>query len=109
MDPSAEEYARASCQFTVQAYRLGCSRGLYLSKLLDGPARDGGLREGDILVDYGGTMVTSPKDLGPAMNVMPAGEPVRVEFLRRDEQGRFQRQTATLPRGGSLGAVFQPI
>jgi len=109
IDSAAEDCARAGCQFALQSQWLGGSRALYLAKLLDGTAKAGGLREGDLLVDYGGTVVTSDSELDPAIKRMPEGEPVRVELFRRDEQGRFHRQTATLPHGGSLGATFLPI
>lgn len=109
IDPVAEDYARAGCQLTLQSPRLGCSRGLYLCKLLDGPAKEGGLRDGDIVIEYGAAAVGNLFELGELLKVMPDSEPVRVELLRRDELGRFHRQTATLPHGGSLGATFVPI
>lgn len=59
---------------------------LVLSVQTDSPAGRAGLREGDVIVAFGGAPVTSIDDLHRLLNEPSIGVSVAVELVRRDEK-----------------------
>jgi len=70
-------------KFDARRYNLPVESGVLLAEVLrHGPARDAGLREGDILVRMGGSKLEAMKDLVSALSHLAIGEEVSVEFVR---------------------------
>ena len=105
-DPAAEDYARAAVQYVLQRDRLGIpgQQGVLYAAGLTTAAGAGEeeLRAGDLLLTYAGKAAGDAEELAAAVKETPAGQPVQIEFLRRDARGLFARRTATLPRGGAV-------
>jgi len=112
-NPAAEDYARAGVQYTLQRTRLGIplEQGVlyYVSSSASGPAAKDALRTGDLVVTYAGKPVTDPEAFADSMRQVGATESVNIDFLRRDDRGRFNLQTARTEVGGLVSAVFMPI
>ncbi|MGI0025189.1 MAG: PDZ domain-containing protein, partial [Nitrososphaera sp.] len=108
-DPTAKRYSEIAVQFTLQLKDLGVKGGMYLYELKKGGSAERvGLQVGDILISYDGKLTPGNPEFIPALKDAHSGEPVKVEYLRLDEKGRFHRRTATLA-GGSLGAGAMPV
>jgi serine protease Do len=52
----------------------------------DSPAAHGGLKQGDVIVNYNGAPVTDTRDLAMAVADTPAGKSVPVQVLREGQQ-----------------------
>jgi hypothetical protein len=108
-DPTAGRYARTAQQFTLQIGALGVQGGIYLFEVAEGGAASkAGLRVGDILVAYGGRPVPGMVEIGDALHGAAPADSVRVDYLRLSADGRFLRDTATVP-GGPLGVGMMPV
>jgi S1-C subfamily serine protease len=108
-DPTAKRYSKVAVQFTLQLDALGVKGGMYLYELKKGGAAErAGLQVSDILTSYDGKLTPGNPEFIPALKDAHSDEPVKVEYLRMDEKGKFHRRTAALP-GGSLGAGAMPI
>jgi serine protease Do len=67
----------------ARRYNLPVGQGVLLAEVLrDGPARDSGLRVGDILARIGGSKVEGMKDLVGALSRLAIGEEVTLQFIR---------------------------
>jgi serine protease Do len=67
----------------ARRYSLGVEHGVLLAEVLhDAPARDAGLRVGDILVKIGESRVETMKDLVGALSRLAIGDEVSVQFVR---------------------------
>jgi serine protease Do len=70
-------------KFVARRYNLPVESGVLLAEVLrHGPAREAGLREGDILVKMGGSKLETMKDLVSALSRLAIGEEVSIEFVR---------------------------
>jgi hypothetical protein len=108
-DPTAKQFSRTACQFTMVIDDLGVTGGLYVYEISPGGvAEKVGILVGDILVSYATKATPEQADLMDALKAVPKGDPVRAEFLRLTESGQFEKLAVTLP-GGSLGAGLVPI
>lgn len=108
-DPTAEQFARTAQAFTLQMQRLGLKGGVYLYEVAQASAAmQGGLAVGDILTRFAGKNIQNMNDMVSALRDAPAGESLRVDYLRLDETGHFHKRTATVT-GGPLGANYMPI
>ncbi|MDA4117140.1 MAG: trypsin-like peptidase domain-containing protein [Thaumarchaeota archaeon] len=67
----------------ARRYNLPVGQGVLLAEVLrDGPARDAGLRVGDILARIGGSKVEGMKELVGALSRLTIGEEVTLQFIR---------------------------
>jgi serine protease Do len=67
----------------ARRYNLAVEQGVLLAEVLnEAPARDAGLRVGDILAKIGETKVEGMKDLVAALSHLAIGEEVSVQFVR---------------------------
>ncbi len=72
----------------------GASAGAMVSDLsADGPAARSGLRNGDVIVEFDGKPVKSPKQLTEFVADAPVGKTVNLKFVR---EGRAQTTSITL-------------
>ena len=70
-------------KFVARRYNLAVEQGVLLAEVLhEGPARDAGLRVGDIVVKIGDSKVEGMKDLVGALSHLAIGEEVSVQFVR---------------------------
>jgi serine protease Do len=70
-------------KFVARRYNLAVEQGVLLAEVLqEGPARDSGLRVGDIVVKIGESKVEGMKDLVGALSHLTIGEEVSVQFVR---------------------------
>ena len=70
-------------KFVARRYNLAVEQGVLLAEVLqEGPARDAGLRVGDIVMKIGGSKVEGMKDLVGALSHLTIGEDVSVQFVR---------------------------
>ncbi len=65
--------------------------GLRLSGVIEGgPAAEGGLLEGDVIVEFAGQTITNIYDYTYALDVVKVGEPVKVVFERDGERHEIE-------------------
>jgi len=70
-------------KFVARRYNLAVEQGVLLAEVLnEAPARDAGLRVGDILMKIGESKVEGMKDLVGALSRLTIGEEVSVQFVR---------------------------
>lgn len=70
-------------KFVARRYNLAVEQGVLLAEVLrEGPARDSGLRVGDIVVKIGETKVEGMKSLVGALSHLTIGDEVSVQFVR---------------------------
>jgi serine protease Do len=70
-------------KFVARRYNLAVEQGVLLAEVLhEGPARDAGLRVGDIVIKIGESRVDGMKDLVTALSRLAIGEEVSVQFVR---------------------------
>jgi serine protease Do len=70
-------------KFVARRYNLAVEQGVLLAEVLnEAPARDAGLRIGDILMKIGESKVEGMKDLVGALSHLAIGDEVSVQFVR---------------------------
>lgn len=70
-------------RFVARRYNLAVEEGVLLAEVMrDAPAREAGLRVGDIVVKIGESKVESMKDLVGALSRLGIGDEVTVQFVR---------------------------
>jgi serine protease Do len=70
-------------KFVARRYNLAVEQGVLLAEVLnEAPARDAGLRVGDILMKIGESKVEGMKDLVGALSHLAIGEEVSIQFVR---------------------------
>jgi serine protease Do len=70
-------------KFVARRYNLAVEQGVLLAEVLhEGPARDAGLRVGDIVVKIGETKVEGMKSLVSALSHLSIGDEVSLQFVR---------------------------
>jgi S1-C subfamily serine protease len=74
----------------VRAHALSVDKGALITDVHAGtPADIGGLKSGDVLIDFGGAPLTGPDDLVRLLTADRIGEPVPVRILRNAEPCRL--------------------
>ena len=74
----------------VRAHALPVEKGALITDVHPGTAADiGGLKSGDVLIDFAGTPLTGPDDLVRLLTADRIGEPVPVRILRNAEPRRL--------------------
>jgi serine protease Do len=70
-------------KFVARRYNLAVDQGVLLAEVLhEGPARDAGLRVGDIVMKIADSRIEGMKDLVTALSRLAIGEEVSVQFVR---------------------------
>ncbi len=70
-------------KYVARRYNLAVEQGVLLAEVLrEGPARDAGLRMGDIVIKIGESRVEGMKGLVTALSHLTIGEEVSVQFVR---------------------------
>ena len=71
----------------AESFGLDRPSGALISKVTDNsPARAAGLEQGDIILSFNGTSVERSSDLPPLVGLIPVGEAVELELLRRGKK-----------------------
>lgn len=87
----------------ARAFRLGAARGVLVRTVEAKPARDAGLRAGDVIVRVDGRPVADTSELIQNISSRKPGDKVRLGIIRR---GDAMDKTVTLgDRGEELGAT----
>ena len=85
-------------KFVARRYNLTVEQGVLLAEVLrEGPARDAGLRIGDIIVKMGNSKVEDMKGLVSALSHMAIGEEVSVQFVRNGTSYETRLQLKETP------------
>ena len=79
----------------AEAMGLKDQNGALVTDVPDGPAKDGGMISGDLIISFEGTAITDTRDLVRRVADADVGKPVRVEVLR---DGKTQTLLITLGR-----------
>ncbi|WP_434095998.1 DegQ family serine endoprotease [Thioclava kandeliae] len=87
-----------------EALNLSSTKGALVSDVPDGPAKDAGMKSGDVIVKFDGGEVTDTRDLVRRVARAPIGQKVQVVVLR---DGKEQTLMVTLGRRETSEA--QPI
>lgn len=74
----------------AEALGLAAAEGAMVTDVPEGPARDGGLRAGDIITRFDDTAVTDTRGLVRRVAEAPAGETVEVLVLREGQEEVLQ-------------------
>jgi serine protease Do len=70
-------------KYVARRYNLSVEQGVLLAEVLrEAPARDAGLRVGDILVKLGESRLEGMKDLVVALSHLSIGDEVSIQFVR---------------------------
>jgi S1-C subfamily serine protease len=70
-------------RFVARRYNLPVEQGVLLAEVLqEGPARDAGLRVGDVVAKIGDSKIEGMKDLVGALSHLTIGDEVSVQFVR---------------------------
>ena len=87
----------------AQSFGLKNSRGALVSDIMAGsPAEKAGIKQGDVIVRFGGKEVKDSRQLQMVVGDTPAGQKVPVDILR---DGKPQTLTVTLSSSDSAAAV----
>ena len=79
-------------------YGLSASKGIFVTELSSGgPAESSGIRVGDVLVSFGGRMVSGMEDLVSALKTRKIGETAELEVERHGQTKRIQVALGTRP------------
>ncbi|MFW5839331.1 MAG: TIR domain-containing protein [Planctomycetota bacterium] len=108
-DPTARQYSETAQQFTRQIQRLEVQGGLYVYDVVaDSPAAKAGLQVGDVIIGLGGQPTPDADGLERIRQEFLREAEMRVNYLRRDRLGHFERRTAVLPNA-PMGLRLMPI
>ena len=87
----------------AQSFGLKNARGALISDIMAGsPAEKAGIKQGDVIVRFGGKEVKDSRQLQMVVGDTPAGQKVPVDILR---DGKPQTLTVTLSSSDSAAAV----
>jgi S1-C subfamily serine protease len=87
----------------AQSFGLKSARGALISDIMAGsPAEKAGIKQGDVIVRFGGKEIKDSRQLQMVVGDTPAGQKVPVEILR---DGKPQTLTVTLSSSDSAAAV----
>ena len=88
-------------KFVARRYNLAVEQGVLLAEVMaEAPARDAGLRVGDILVKIGDSKLEGMKDLVGALSRLTIGDEVAIQFVRN---GTSYETKLRLERGAREG------
>lgn len=89
--------------------KLASGDGAYVSDVVDdSPADSIGLKEGDIIVEFGGRKIYDADDLAKSVRRTEPGTRVPVVVLRNGERKTYQVAVGRLPRRGAVRAFKAP-
>jgi len=105
----------------AERFGLDASDGALVNEVANGgPAQRGGLRRGDVIVEFNGQKIGKMNELPRIVASSPVGSDVEVEVLRKGERETLSVRLgelpddgtsvpASAPSGGELGLGLQPL
>lgn len=90
----------------AEAMGLKDQKGALVTDVPDGPAKDGGMLSGDVIVGFEGSPISDTRDLVRRVADADVGKAVRVEVLR---EGKTQTVLITLGRREEAEATETPV
>ena len=103
-------YLGITCVSVPKEYLIeGYPEGVYILEIeKDGPAEQGGLMQGDIIVSLGGVPVPTQEDLIEELTYYAAGETVPVSVNRLNEKtGKFEKVSLGITLGNRADMTIQ--
>lgn len=92
----------------AESFGLARPRGALVAKVTpDSPASRGGLRPGDIILEFDGQEVDQSSELPPIVGNTPVGEEVPIEILRSGNRQRLEVTIAQLEVAGQPARIQQ--
>ncbi|MFH1647738.1 MAG: trypsin-like peptidase domain-containing protein [Chloroflexota bacterium] len=86
-------------QTVVRQLGLKVNKGVLLVQVVaDSPAQQAGLKEGDVIVSFGGKDVTNVQELTRILHTSEVGQPLEVKYWRGDTASTVQVIPAASPR-----------
>src|SRR5581483_7781772 len=78
--------------------------GVLVADVMDGsPAEKGGLKPGDIILEFNGRKVTAPSDLQRAVGLAAPGSTARVRILRDKDERTLELRLGEAPEESAAG------
>ena len=89
----------------AESFNMDHPHGALIAKVLpDGPAEQGGIEVGDIIVKFNGKKVTFSSDLPPLVGSTAIGSVVPVDIIRRSESKSIKVKILELPTDDQVAA-----
>jgi serine protease Do len=89
----------------AESFDMDHPHGALIAKVIpDGPAEQGGIEVGDIIVKFNGKKVTFSSDLPPLVGSTSIGSTVRVDIIRRSESKTIEVEILELPTDNEVAA-----
>jgi len=90
----------------AESFGLDRSAGALVSKVTDdSPAQAAGVQRGDVILSFNGTEINRSSDLPPLVGLIPVGDAVNVDVLRKGERVTLSVNIAELEDGNSAPVV----
>src|SRR5690554_3037666 len=87
----------------AESFGLKRPRGALIAEVMDGsPAQQGGLRSGDIVLEYDGEEIHRSSDLPPMVGRTPVGESAELTVLREGREISLSLEIGRLPEDGEV-------
>ena len=89
----------------AESFDMDHPHGALIAKVIpDGPAEQGGIEVGDIIVKFNGKKVTFSSDLPPLVGSTSIGSTVRVDIIRRSKSKIIEVEILELPTDNEVAA-----
>ena len=89
----------------AESFDMDHPHGALIAKVIpDGPAEQGGIEVGDIIVKFNGKKVTFSSDLPPLVGSTSIGSTVRVDIIRRSKSKTIEVEILELPTDNEVAA-----
>ena len=89
----------------AESFDMDDPHGALIAKVIpDGPAEQGGIEVGDIIVKFNGKKVTFSSDLPPLVGSTSIGSTVRVDIIRRSKSKIIEVEILELPTDNEVAA-----
>ena len=89
----------------AESFDMDHPHGALIAKVIpDGPAEQGGIEVGDIIVKFNGKKVTFSSDLPPLVGSTSIGSTVRVDIIRRAKSKTIEVEILELPTDNEVAA-----
>ena len=86
----------------AESFGMDKPKGALVARVLDGPARKGGVLTGDIILAFNDKEIERSSDLPPVVGLTRVGEEVKVDILRDGEEISLTVKLGELPEDGML-------
>lgn len=94
-------------QDLAESFKMDKPHGALISKVVpDGPAAKGGVQQGDVVLEFNGTVVDASSDLPPLVGATAIGQKVPMKVLRLGKTETLQIAVEELPKDDDLAPML---